>query len=167
LRVEEHRLFLATVIDEGPILRRWVEEGILPADTRIALSCVGAVPYFSDLYTVDRLGLTDAFVAHLPFDRTKLRVMAHSKSAPDLYLVDQGVDLAAPVQFLTSPDEVKIAWRLARQIGERSIYVSPIPAGGKVFLTRVPQGIARARERFPRLELRPLVEYEAPPIPRP
>ncbi len=166
LRAEEHRLFLDTVIDEGPTLRKWVREGILPADTRIALSCVGAIPYFSDLYTVDRLGLTDAFVAHLPFERSKLRVMAHSKQAPDLYLVEQKVELSAPVQFLCSAEEVATTWRLARQINERTIYVSPVPVPGKVFMTRLPLGIAHARQRFPRLDLRLLIDLEEPPKPQ-
>ena len=165
LRIEEHRLFADRVIDEGKILRGWIDAGYLPADARIALSCVGAIPYYSNLYTVDRLGLTDAFVAHLPFDRSRIRAMAHSKTAPDDYLVEQGVELSAPAHFLTEQDEVMTTWKLAREIGEQSIYVSPRPAGRRLFLTWLPQGLAHARARFPGLDLKPIIEFDQPPEP--
>src|SRR5207249_1897554 len=45
IRQEEHRLFLDTVVPEGKRLRELVEEGVLPADTYIAVDCVGAIPY--------------------------------------------------------------------------------------------------------------------------
>jgi hypothetical protein len=165
LRVEEHRLFAGRVTDEGKILQGWIDAGYLPPDARIALSCVGAIPYYSNLHTVDRLGLTDAFVAHLPFDRTRIRAMAHSKSAPDDYLVEQGVDLAAPAHFLTEQDEVATTWKLAREIGEQSIYVTPRPAGRRLFMARLPQGFADARARLPGLDLQPLTSFDRPPEP--
>ena len=42
---------------------RWLREHASP-DARIASLMVGAIPYFSDLYTIDLLGLTDATIAH-------------------------------------------------------------------------------------------------------
>jgi arabinofuranosyltransferase len=80
VRQEEHRLFLASVVPEGRHLRRLVETGLLPPDTYIAIACAGAIPYYSNLRVLDRLGLTDAHVARSEF-REGERAMAHDKRA--------------------------------------------------------------------------------------
>ncbi|MHC4611431.1 MAG: hypothetical protein ACYS7M_13890, partial [Planctomycetota bacterium] len=94
IRQEEHRLFLGTVIPEGRRLRRFVEAGLLPADTQIAVDSVGAIPYYSNLRVLDRLGLTDAHVAHSQFTGGP-QFLAHDKMANFDYARDAGVDLWA------------------------------------------------------------------------
>src|SRR5262249_7077247 len=59
LRQEEHRLFLGTVEPEGRMLARMIATGMLPSDTFVALPCVGAIPYLSNLRTLDIHGLTE------------------------------------------------------------------------------------------------------------
>src|SRR5205814_6352046 len=74
IRQEEHRLFLASMLPEAMRLRALMAAGTLPRDVYLATDCVGVVPYVADVRTLDRLGLTDAAVAHGPF--TELRLMA-------------------------------------------------------------------------------------------
>jgi arabinofuranosyltransferase len=96
IRQEEHSAFLATARLQGRWLAELVEDGRLPADTHIAVCCVGAIPYISGLRTLDRLGLTDRNVAHGPDNSSQIaRVMAHEKRADYAYAKTQGVDLWA------------------------------------------------------------------------
>ena len=48
---------------EGQFLRELVESGKIPEDTRICVGGAGALPYYSQLYTLDYHGLNDAEVA--------------------------------------------------------------------------------------------------------
>jgi hypothetical protein len=65
-----------------------LDRGALPRDLYVAIDCVGVVPYRTDLRTLDRLGLTDAHVAHGPFLRD---VVAHRKYATLDYARERGV----------------------------------------------------------------------------
>ena len=60
IRQEEHKLFLATVVPEGRRLRAMIDQGELPADLYVAMDCVGAIPYYGNVHTLDRLGLSSA-----------------------------------------------------------------------------------------------------------
>lgn len=106
-------------------VQRWDEQGrvlgrLLPPDTLIATTAAGAIPYYSKLRTIDLLGLTDAFVAHLPMPCTSRVTIGHCKHAPESYLRDRKVNLVVrpmtrPISFSRSeprrPDEVLIrAW---------------------------------------------------------
>jgi arabinofuranosyltransferase len=89
-------------------MRKFVEDGrrsgprlkkALPANTIISTSLAGTIAYYSDLTTIDELGLNDRYVARLP---GTLLARGHVKHAPDEYLVSRGVNLK-----LTHPWDVR------------------------------------------------------------
>ncbi len=93
IRQEEHKLALQQVfLPQAKMLKEAVEHGIIKANDKISLWCVGAIPYYSGLYTIDYLGLTDEYIAHtkLPDIPDKLlpfkKLMAHQKRASWDYL---------------------------------------------------------------------------------
>lgn len=92
LRQEEHAAFFQSVKQQGEWLAELVDDGRLPRDTHLAISCVGAIPYFSDLRVLDRLGLTDRVVARMPERDTEWKIMAHQKMADREYVARAGVD---------------------------------------------------------------------------
>ncbi|OWY73384.1 hypothetical protein B7486_03305 [cyanobacterium TDX16] len=92
LRQEEHAAFFQSVEQQGRRLAELVGDGRLPRDTHLAISCVGAIPYYSDLRVLDRLGLTDRVVARTPARETNWKIMAHQKSADREYVARTGVD---------------------------------------------------------------------------
>lgn len=151
LRREEHQLFLESVVPEGLALRALVAQGTLPADTHVATCCVGAIPYYSRLRTLDRIGLTDATVAHGKLTQPDL--VAHAKSAPRSYGRESGVDLWSvdPVHLLfdsRDPDFRRWLIRL-RRLGSPAYYAEL--ADAQFLVAELPQGIDAARRRFPRL----------------
>lgn len=74
---------------EGQYLRAYIERGVLPRDLVLGLGGAGAVPYYTGWTTVDRRGLNDRTIAHLPLDQ-RGRV-AHEHDAPWEYLVQRRV----------------------------------------------------------------------------
>lgn len=151
VRQEEHALFLSTVVPEGRRLSALVAAGVLPKDTHVAMSAVGAIPYYSNLRVLDRLGLTDAVVAKSA--PGELRVMAHDRHATLDYAVASGVDLWTehPVHLLTRIDDDNLVWRLqeARASGA-PVYFADAGAGDYV-VAQLPQGIDKTALRFPKL----------------
>jgi len=140
-------MFLATVVPEGRELRALVDRGVLPADTYLATDCVGAIPYYSDLRTLDRLGLTDATIAHGP--SRKVWQMAHDKEATLEYARAKGVDLWAfgHVHFL-----VPASSRLPLTLASQGARFQAASAGEGLFLVVVlPQGLEQAARKMPRL----------------
>lgn len=96
IRQEEHAFFLATVIPEGRTLARLVREGRLPADLHVAIDSIGAIPYYSDLRTLDRLGLTDRHVAKYGIRlKDHARLIAHEVYPTLDYGASVGVDVWA------------------------------------------------------------------------
>jgi arabinofuranosyltransferase len=156
LRQEEHRGFLATVVPEGRRLRRLVADGVLPADLYLATDCVGAIPYYSGLRTLDRLGLTDARVAHSAGQAR--RVMAHDKHASLEYARERGVDLwasdAVHVLWQVTDDKLMHMVRAAARSGGDT-YGAAL-ADGTFLVADLPLGVERARRRMPSIELLPL-----------
>jgi len=160
IRQEEHRLFLGTVIPEAKRLKDLVARGVIPRDTYVAISCVGAIPYYSNLRVLDRLGLTDAHVAHSPFVR---EIMAHGKQATWEYARERGVDLWAH-------DDVHLLWRsddprLWRRVGglyrkERERHFAAVDEAHYV-LAWLPQGLEQARRRFPGLRFQSTHDLDA------
>ena len=151
VRQEEHALFLATVVPEGRRLRGLVAEGVLPHDTHIAINAVGAIPYYSDLRVLDRLGLTDAVVAKSA--PGELRVMAHDRHATLDYAAASGVDLWTehPVTLLTRLDDDNLIWRLeAARASGAPVYFADV-GEGEYLVARLPQGIDKTAPRFPKL----------------
>jgi len=153
VRQEEHRRFLESVLRDGFVLRRLVEDGLLPADSHMAMSCVGAIPYISGLRTLDRLGLTDAGVARSPQKR-KYRVMAHDKEATIEYARDSRVDFwaldgAHSVMDTRGPDLIRNL-RFAALRGQE-VYLAELDSG-LALVGRFPMGVESARQRVPRLK---------------
>ncbi len=73
----------------GRTLRRAIDAGELPADLVLGVGGAGAVPYYTGWTTVDRRGLNDSYIAHLPLmARGKV---AHERDAPYQYLVEREV----------------------------------------------------------------------------
>ncbi|MEM7585298.1 MAG: tetratricopeptide repeat protein, partial [Acidobacteriota bacterium] len=153
LRAEEHARFLTTVVPEGLALRQLVETGELDPDTRIAIDAVGAIPYFSRLPVLDRLGLTDREVARSTPRRQEF--LAHDKRATLEYARRRGTDLWAvhQVHLLWNVEELELHELLAANAGPR-LYYSGTSQG--LLLVRLPQGVHDTRIQLPGLELRPL-----------
>jgi tetratricopeptide (TPR) repeat protein len=151
VRQEEHALFLATVVPEGRRLRALVEAGIIPKDTHVAMSAVGAIPYYSGLRVLDRLGLTDRVVAKLA--PGEVRIMAHDRHATLEYAAASGVDLWTehPVHLLTRVDDDNLLWRLeeARSTGA-PVYFADV-GEGDYLVAQLPQGLDKTSARFPNL----------------
>jgi hypothetical protein len=58
IRQEEHRMFLETANAAAGHINDVLARDALPRDLYVAIDCVGAVPYRTDLRILDRLGLT-------------------------------------------------------------------------------------------------------------
>jgi arabinofuranosyltransferase len=151
IRQEEHALFLETAIAEARDLRRLIDGGVIPKDTHIAVDCVGAIPYYTGLRVLDRLGLTDAHVAHGPFVRD---MMAHGKQATPEYARESGVDLWAenPVHLLWRLDDPRFLRRLYASYPRQEERFFADVGNGQFLLAWFPQGPERARSRFPTLK---------------
>jgi arabinofuranosyltransferase len=152
IRAEEHRMFLATAIPEGLTLGRLKQQGVLPPDTYIAVDCVGAIPYYSDLRTLDRLGLTDAHVAH---SKPVREIMAHSKSATLDYARSRGVDLwAVDAVHLILP---LTSTRLLVAVSDGYMTKQPnyaVEAGDAGYLIcELPMGLDSTSRRLPSLRI--------------
>ncbi len=149
VRQEEHRAFAAATSDVGHDLRGWVEDGTLPADTRIALHCVGAIPYWSRLWTLDLLGLCDAQVGRGPWGSGE-RHVAHAKWAAPDYIRRCGVEIqpALPCRFFVADATLR---EVAASGGCDSTCAVVRLAPDFSLFVRLPQGLAAAHRRFPRL----------------
>lgn len=64
----------------------------LPATARTSTTLAGAVPYYSQLFTVDEWGLNDKEVARMPSKPIGKASRGHLKKAPDAYLDKRGVN---------------------------------------------------------------------------
>jgi arabinofuranosyltransferase len=160
LRQEEHRSFLATAIQQGRWLEELLRQGVLPADLHLAVDCVGAIPYYSGLRTLDRLGLTDRVVARQPDHDEKFRVMAHAKLARPEYLRDIGVDLdLADRVHAVLPEGHPRLLLFAQQaaLGARDYVHARLP-DGKHLVATAAQGVEALQRRLPHLRLRPAAE---------
>src|SRR5262249_10178834 len=144
---------------EGEELRAAIDAGPVPREITVALACVGAIPYASDLRTIDLLGLTDATVAALPIVATR-RVLAHEQRDTAAYQRSAGADLPCPRAahlFYRTDDTELLPW-VVRSIGR----------GARPFAARIdarhwlagtlPQGAPATRARFPRVDFVDLAE---------
>ncbi len=61
-----------------PIIQ-WLQHNAQPGDS-LALETIGKVPYYSGIYTIDMLGLTDAHIAHSPGRNDAYYTPGHSKT---------------------------------------------------------------------------------------
>ncbi|MEW5923883.1 MAG: hypothetical protein AB1746_07845 [Candidatus Zixiibacteriota bacterium] len=98
IRQEEHKMALEQVfIPQAQLYNEFIDKGYIDRNEIISLWCVGAIPYYTGLTTIDYLGLTDEHVAHrkLPDIPAKLlpidKLMAHQKRADYEYLKERKV----------------------------------------------------------------------------
>lgn len=155
-RAEEHRLFLGTAAATGRALHGYVERGLLPADTHIAISAVGVIPYLSELRTLDRLGLTDPVVARSA--PNELRILAHDRHATLEYAARIGVDLWAedPVHPALPLDDERLPFVLDEALrAEHEVWFADL--GDRVLLARFPRGAEATLPRFPNLRFHSLL----------
>ena len=155
VRQEEHRMFREGAEAAARRLNSVLDRGALPRDLYVALDCVGVVPYRTDLRTLDRLGLTDAHVAHGPFLRD---VVAHGKYATLDYARERGVDVwsADPVSPVLPIGQSRLERGIRKAVGEGSDYYAADLGSGDFLFALFPQGVEHARARFPRLTIRRL-----------
>jgi hypothetical protein len=159
LRREEHHLFLEATYAEGERIANLIERGLLPPDTYLALDCVGAVSYLSDLRVFDRLGLTDAQIARSEFVIPGL--MAHGKYTTPEEAARRGVDLWTIdiVRLLWEADD-ELFLQYLRQVRNEKVGFACV--GPRYYLMAwFPQGLPAARERFPALDLKSTLDAEA------
>jgi len=161
LRRGEHALFLEQTVTEGRALGHLVERGVLPPDTHVGICCVGAIPYYSRLRVLDRIGLTDAQVAR--GEVTQPLLVAHARSATREYGREQGVDFWSvdPVRLLFNGRDPQFAHSLRglHRLGS-DVYFARV--GPQLFLvTELPQGLEAARRKFPALHLHSVRDAEA------
>ncbi len=71
-------------ISQGKALRDLIDRDLLPADLRIETGGAGALPYYTDWYTLDKRGLNDVYLAHQPVKRRGQ--IAHERVAPLSYV---------------------------------------------------------------------------------
>lgn len=175
VRQEEHAAFFHTVEKQGRWLAELVADGRLPRDTCIATSCVGAIPFFSGLRTLDRHGLTDRFVAHQPADVRPERLMAHQKTATIEYARSRGVDFWAMdnVHLILPSGHPMLAFYGYLSGRGRADVLAADLGDSRFLLISAPQGDQSALQRFASLNLRPAhdvlaaeLQGDFQPIPR-
>lgn len=160
LRQESHRQATEMTMALGRELRRFVDEGYIPGDTRIAVHAAGAIPYFSRLWTLDRLGLCDVHVAHSR-PGPGPHMMAHSKLAEPWYIAMKGVDLNAvhPYSFIVNDRIVQRTKTIVTQMGSPNYLVVRLGPDSN-FLAHFPQGPQRGLAKFPRMNFIPIGSWE-------
>ncbi len=161
LRRGEHALFLEETVAEGRALGRLVERGVLPVDTHVGICCVGAIPYYSRLRVLDRIGLTDAVVAR--GEVTQPLLVAHARSASREYGREKGVDFWSvdPVRLLFNGRDPQFA-RSLRGLHrlEQDVYFARV-APQLYLVAELPQGIEAARRKFGTLDLQSVRDADA------
>lgn len=158
VRQEEHRLFLEKAAAQGRRLRDLVVAGLVPSDTRIAVDCVGAIPYYSDLVVLDRHGLTDGPVAHQKRPVTEL--LAHEKVADLADARRFGVELWAedPVELVLPITAQRLLFVLTHPAPDAPpVYVAPVDPD-EFLVCMLPAGLEHARQRMPRLRWTPILD---------
>ena len=65
-------------------LAKWMSKNVEPGQV-LAIDAAGIIPYFTDLYTVDMLGLNDLHIAHLDVV-TGENAAGHEKFDPEYVL---------------------------------------------------------------------------------
>src|SRR5262249_40964617 len=153
IRQEEHRMFLEVSTTQGRRLRGLIAKRVLPHDARIAIDCVGAIPFMSDLPVLDRHGLTDAVVARRP--SASPGMMAHEKVAT---LADGrrfGVELWAitPLELVLPITSPQLPYVMTHPIRDSPVVCAALVGGDSILLCTLPPGLDRVAARMPALQL--------------
>jgi arabinofuranosyltransferase len=81
-------------VREGSFLKELVDAGKLPKDLRICTGGAGALPYYSELWTLDYYGLNDARVASRDVkDHESFQRIGHEHEAHPRYIVKRNVQM--------------------------------------------------------------------------
>lgn len=126
---------------------------ILPKDTIISTITAGAIPYYSDLFTIDQFGLNDWEVAHGESTTGMLKA-GHRKGALGDYLLRRGVNLMIDYPTIYPCDHPRVynPWSLnapnvfIRIDGNnclRTLYLTPKDSLSKYFKSHPEQFIVR------------------------
>jgi hypothetical protein len=115
---------------------------VLPANTVIATTMAGAIAYYSRLFTVDQLGLTDREVArHGEVIRPVRR--GHTRRASPAYLSARGVNLVihhprvySCLQPRTKGPGAHVFVRIEGDVCLRTLYLTPTPQLSRLFCSR-------------------------------
>lgn len=135
IRQEEHKMALEQVfLPQARLFNQFINKGYIDRNEIISLWCVGAIPYYTGLTTIDFLGLTDKHVAHrrlpdipaklLPFDK----LMAHQKRADYEYLKERRVTYISvrPAMFFFSKSDFFNGGKLLEENIPRFAFVVPM-----------------------------------------
>jgi arabinofuranosyltransferase len=108
---------------QGKFIRSLIDEGILPQDIVLGVGGAGAVPYYTKLPTVDRRGLNDVYIAHLP--ATGKGRAGHQRHAPYDYLVEKNVAIFDLYNQLVFP-ELEMMQDMKKRYDEREMRVRAV-----------------------------------------
>ncbi len=106
------RTFAARRLAQGQQLRDLVDDGVIPADTRLCVGAAGALPYAAELWSLDYFGLNDRTIAARPPSSGR-RIIAHEKRATAQDLVAHGVTMFDGTGHMLAKDlkEARGAWQ--------------------------------------------------------
>ncbi len=115
---------------------------VLPADTVISTTMAGAIAYYSRLFTIDQLGLTDREVArHGELTRPVRR--GHAKRASPAYLSARGVNLVlhhprvySCLQPRSKGPGAHVFVRIEGDVCLRTLYLTPTSRLTRLFCSR-------------------------------
>jgi len=103
----------------------WQRAGIFLRDHHhgrtLAVDAAGKMPFFSDLYTIDMLGLNDEYIGHQPVKRAAL-VPGHSKW-DTAYVLGRRPDLIAAFPYIDTSLQYGLSTHRYEQAGYRLAYV--------------------------------------------
>jgi len=109
----------------------WIETGKwigtnYPDDTAIALGSVGAIPYYSNMHTIDIFGLTEPRIARTTIEGMGKGLPGHEK-ADGAYVLSRKPDLIFPKVVLTEepPDRGTLGELFMGSRAERQIWLHP------------------------------------------
>jgi arabinofuranosyltransferase len=109
--------------EQGKFIRSLIDEGLLPQDVVLGMGGAGAVPYYTELQTVDRRGLNDVYIARLP--ATGQGRAGHRRHAPYEYLVEKNVAIFDLYNQLVFP-ELEIMQDAKKRYDKREIRVRAV-----------------------------------------
>jgi arabinofuranosyltransferase len=139
--------YAARRIAEGRILHELIEAGSLSPQLVLAVTGAGAVPYYTDWPTVDRHGLNDRYIAHLPV--TRRGIIAHEHDAPEEYLERRKVMIDDVLNQLVFQKPEPIPGSVERFGEPRALYIADIGDAYLVFASFAPE--AEVQQAFSRL----------------
>jgi hypothetical protein len=140
LFAEHLEAVLGTRYEEGNVKLGKFLRDRFPRDIRIAASAAGAIPYYSDLHTIDMLGLNDRHIARLRMPETGWRAAGHGKwdnayvlsREPEVIVVNLGYERIDPLTFRDDePFPLRESFEMDRDLNARA------RGSGKYTLTRV------------------------------